>query len=136
MGQKCLKVFKRLKRERSFKNCFSLFKKNIKITGIRTTKKRDPHKPPPGGKERKDKSIEKLGAEDGQRSGDSVLGLVLQIREFAERSYRFQLLVVGLFFCGSRLFATFERSAEKPVVERVLALWTNSGRILDNHACS
>ena len=63
-------------------------------------------------------------------------GLVLQIREFAERTYRFGFLVVGLFFCGSRLFATFERSAEKPVVERVLALWTNNGRILDNHACS
>lgn len=101
------KSLKRLKRERSFKNCFSLFKKNIKITEIKTAKKRDPHKPPPGG-ERKDKSIEKLGAEDGQRSGDSVLGLVLQIREFAERSYRFQLLVVGLFFCGSRLFVRFK----------------------------
>ena len=136
MGQKCLKVLKDLKEREALKTASLSLKKNIKITGIKTAKKRDPHKPPPGGKERKDKSIEKLGAEDGQRSGDSVLGLVLQIREFAERSYRFQLLVVGLFFCGSRLFATFERSAEKPVVERVLALWTNNGRILDNHACS
>jgi len=120
------KSLKRLKRERSLKTASLSFKKNIKITGIKTAKK-EIHTSPPRGKERKDKSIEKLGAEDGQRSGDSVLGLVLQIREFAERSYRFQLLVVGLFFCGSRLFATFERSAEKPVVERVLALWTNNG---------
>jgi len=30
VGQKCLKVFKILKRERSFKNCFSLFKKKYK----------------------------------------------------------------------------------------------------------
>jgi len=120
------KSLKRLKRERSLKTASLSFKKNIKITGIKTAKK-EIHTSPPQGKREKRQSIEKLGAEDGQRSGDSVLGLVLQIREFAERSYRFQLLVVGLFFCGSRLFATFERSAEKPVVERVLALWTNNG---------
>jgi hypothetical protein len=58
VGQKCLKVFKRLKRERSFKNCFSLFKKNIKITGIKTAKKRDPHKPPPGEREKRQKHRE------------------------------------------------------------------------------
>ena len=99
MGQKCLKVLKDLKEREASKNCFSLFKKNIKITGIKTAKKRDPHKPPPGG-ERKDKSIEKLGAEDGQRSGDSVLGGLC----FRSETSRSEVTAFGFFrytsFCG------------------------------------
>jgi len=50
------KSLKRLKRERSLKTASLSLKKNIKITGIKTAKKRDPHKPPPGEKREKTKA--------------------------------------------------------------------------------
>jgi hypothetical protein len=101
------KSLKRLKRERSFKNCFSLLK-NIKITGIKTAKK-EIHTSPPGEK-RKDKSIEKLGAEDGQRSGDSVLG-GLCFRSESSRSEVTAFRVFPVyFFCGSRFCVMFSKT--------------------------